>query len=509
MNEDSGIDRKRLYKNSIKLYLRTFYTLAVGLYNSRVVLEVLGIDDFGVYSLVGSITALFFFFYSSMSSALSRFMSYELTNDDGGRRLADTFGTAMVIVSGIAALILLVGEGLGHFALDKLNIPEGSEHAAAVVYQFSLATIVVMILQVCYMSVVIARERMGVFAIVDMTTTTLKLAAIFALKYIASNKLELYAGLVFGITLVTTILTIVYCRKHFPECRSGFVWQRKLFGTLLTYSGWNLFKTLCDTLRPAGINVVTNLFFGVVVNGAIGIAANVSSNLNKFTANVYLAFKPQIIKAYALKAYGDMASLLSDSFRFSTLVLGMIVITLILEMPYVLTLWLGECPEYAAIFCRLLCVAMFFEVVLSIIEFGINATGKIRTFCLVNGILTVSTVLFGWLAFSEKFAPPTIYIIQLALDVVCVVVALRILVSLIPALSVRSILRGTPKIALGLVGVFAVCLWIHLEMAEGFLRFFVVGCADVVLLGLFSYFWVLPPSMRAKVKSKVLGKSRC
>lgn len=507
MAQEETIDSKRLYKNSIKLYLRTFYTLAVGLYNSRVVLEVLGIDDFGVYSLVGSLVVMFGFFTSTMSSAMSRFLAFEIAS--GNReRLRDTFGTALVIVSAVAALILVAGEGVGHFFLGDLNIPEQTRGAAAVVYQFSLGTVIVTVLQTGYFSTLIARERMGAFAIFDMLTTTLKLAAIFALKFIDAEKLILYSALVFGVSLSMCIVTIVYCRRNFAECRTGLKWHRALMHNLLTYSGWNLFKTMCDTLRPAGINIVVNLFFGVILNGAVGIAMTVSSNLAKFTANVFLAFKPQIIKSYAMNAINEMSGLMTATFRFSTLVLSLIVIPFFLEMDYLLTLWLGECPPFAAVFCRLLCISMYFEVMIAIIEFGISATGNIRKFCIVNGLLTVSTVGLGWIAYRWGAPAPAIYVIQIVMGCITTLTDMTILGRLVPQLDISAMYKAVWHI-LGLsAGVFAACSILYVFMSGGFLRFFLIGTTDVILMGALTYRFVLTPGMRQKVISRVTRARR-
>lgn len=502
MAPEANLDKKRLYKNSIKLYLRTFYTLAVGLYNSRVVLEVLGIDDFGVYSLVGSLVVMFGFFTGTMSSAMSRFFAFEIASGNS-KRLHDTFGTALVIVSAVAAVILLAGEAVGYFFLGDLNIPQQTRGAATVVYQFSLATVIVTVLQTCYLSTLIARERMGMFAILDMLTTTLKLAAIFALKFIDSEKLILYSALVFCVTLGTTMVTIVYCRRHFAECHAGLEWHKPLMASLLTYSGWNLFKTMCDTLRPAGINVVVNLFFGVMINGAVGIAMTVSSNLAKFTANVFLAFKPQIIKSYAMGAIDEMSSLMTATFRFSTLVLSLIVVPIFLEMPYVLTLWLGECPPYAAVFCRLLCIAMYFEVMIAIIEFGINATGNIRNFCIINGLMTVSTVGLGWIAYRYGAPAPAIYVIQIVMGCLTAMTDMTILRRLVPQLNIAAMLGAMGRIALLTALVFGACLIFYITMPDGLWRFLLVGTTDVVVMGALTYLFVLTPAMRQKVLAKI------
>lgn len=497
-DNDAKLDHKRLYKNSAALYLRTFYTLAVGLYTSRVVLDVLGLDDFGIYSLIGTIVVTFGFFSGSVSSAMSRFLSYDLALGDP-RRLASTFGSSVFVAIAIGIVILVLGEVAGWIFLDKLDIPAASRGAAAVVYQLSLFTSVVAVLQTCYTSAIIARERMKVFAVIEMMSTTLKLLAVFALMLIDSEKLILYAVLVLVITVCTNLVTIAYCRSRFPECKSRPVWERGTLKAMFAFSGWNLFKTFADTVRPSGISVVVNLFFGVVVNASVGIALNVSSNLAKFTANVFLAFKPQIIKQYAGGAIDEMGRLMANTFKFSYLALGLMIVPFVLEMPYVLVLWLKECPEYASTFCRLLCIAMFFEVAIAIIEFGINATGRIWLFCLLNGTLTISTVVLGWVAFRFGAPPPAVYLIQILTGCTAAIVDLTILHRQVPDLSIRGI-AGSALTAVVMVGVTAVpCTAIHFAMPEGIWRLLAVGGTDVIVLGALTLFFVLTASTRARL----------
>lgn len=498
MAEEPVLDKKRVLKNSIKLYGRTIFTLLVGLYNSRVVLEVLGVDDFGVYSLVGSLVVMFSFFTSTVSSAMSRFFAFELASGDR-ERLRDTFGTAMLIVAIIALLIITLAESWGSWLVDRLNIPENTRPAAYIVYQFTIATVVLSIIQTCYVSAIIAREKMGIFAYIDIATSTLKLAAIFALKFVMADKLILYSVLVMLVTLSVTSFTIIYCRRNFDECRTWFVFRKPLFTALISYSGWNLYKTLCDTLRPTGVNVVVNLFFGVAVNAAVAIALNVSSNVAKFTANVFLAFKPQIVKSYAMGAFGEMNSMLHNALKFSLLALSVLIVTLIVEMPYVLTLWLGECPAYASLFCRLLCISMFFEVIITIIEFGINATGKIRTFSLLNGTLTISCVGFGALAYYLGAPPEAIYIIQIVLGMACVITDLTLLHRLVPAIPTGSIYRLCAGIALTCIATGCFCALVHNLSFPAFPRLVVVGIADVILTATFTYTFFLSKDARNKI----------
>ncbi len=502
MASEPIIDRRRALKNSIKLYGRTFFTMAVGLYNSRVVLEVLGVDDFGIYSLVGSIVVMFSFFTSTMASSMSRFFSYELA-EGNLQRMRETFGTAMLIVAIVATAILLLTEGLGPYLLERLNIPDGSRHDAAIVYQLSIVTVILTMVQTCYMSAIIAREHMGAYAYIDIATSTLKLAAIFILKFVGDNKLILYATLIMLLTLCVTTGAIVYCRHNFVECRTGFLFRKPLFKSMMSYSGWNLYKTMCDCMRQTGINVVVNLYFGVAVNAAVAIALNVSSNVAKFTVNIPMAFKPQIIKAYAIGAYEEMQAMIGNTLRFSLVMVSMLVVPLFLEMPYILTLWLGSCPDYASIFCRLLCISMFFDIALYVLEFGIVATGRIKRFCLIQGTLTVSVIGIGAAAFALGATPPAIYVAQIVLGAICTAIDLVILHRLVPQFRQAMVYRILVAVGFICVVTGAVCYTTHFTAMHSFLRLVVVGIIDVALTCVLAYGFILSPDNRRKILSKL------
>lgn len=503
MAEEAKLDNRRIMKNSVMLYVRSLFTMAIGLYTSRVVLEVLGIDDFGVYSVVGSLVVVFGFFTSSVASSISRFVSFELASGDT-RRLRSTFNSGMVIVLCLAGIIILVSETVGLWAFGRLNLPAGSERAAMWVYQLSIATAILNLLQTSYISTIIAHERMGVFAYIDIINSTLKLAAIFVLKFTGSDKLVLYAFLVMAVMMIVTTGTAIYCRRSFAECRIDLRADRDIMRPMMVFSGWNLFKTGCDTARPTGINVVVNLFFGVALNAAVGVAMNVSANMFKFTANVFTAFKPQIIKAYGMRAFGNMQSLLANAYRFSLSMQMIVTVPLLLEMPYILKIWLGVYPDYAVVFCRLLLVSMLFDAMISITEYGINATGKIMRFSLLNGLLTISPVVAGCVAFSYGAPPQTVYAAQAAACAVALVCDLAILKSLVPEINICA--AYSILLRIGCVGAVAAgaAWWCgSLVPHDGAVRLLTVCAVSTVLCCAGVWQFALGDSARAIVRKKL------
>lgn len=501
--EEKRLDNRRILKNSAMLYLRTFLTMAVGLYTSRVVLEVLGVDDFGIYGLIGSLVILFNFFTNTLSSSLSRFFSFDIGSGDDAQ-LRKTFGASMTLVLGVALVILLITETAGIYVVNGLNIPEGSRTAAMWVYQFTVVTIIVNIVQVSFGASLVAHEHMGTFAYLDILNTTLKLAAIFILKYVSACKLELYGFLVMMVMILVTSVSVIYCRHHFQECRSRLVFRWRDVRPIMSFSGWMLYKTVCDTSRVTTVNVLINLYFGVALNAALAIAMNVGSNVLKFLSSVFLSFKPQIVKAYAMQAFANMQSLIVNALKFSLSVQLIICIPLIIEMPYILHLWLGDYPAYAVVFCRLIAVAMCVEVIMMILEFGINATGRIMAYSLLHGTLILSIGLIAWLTLALGAPPASVYLVQIGVGVVCVAVDIFLLKRLVPQLRIVPILKLFLRLTVIFLpvalGSYYAGEWL---VPEGFWRFIVVGSVDVVLGVAVVYAFILPESARQAVRRKL------
>lgn len=503
MGEEARLDNRRIMKNSMMLYLRTFLTMAIGLYSSRVVLQVLGIDDFGIYGVVGSLVLMFGFFTSTMASAMSRFLSFEIGTGDK-QKLGDTFAASLMLMIPLALVILLFLETGGLWIFSRINIPEQSRGAAMWVYQFSILTMLLNILQGCYLSAIIAHERMGVFAYLEIINATGKLAIIFLLEFVMVNKLILYGFLVMMVMLGVTITTMIYARRNFEECRRMPKANFGVIRPLLSFCGWSLYRTACDTFKPTGINVLVNLFFGVALNAAVSVAMNVNANLAKFISSVFLSFKPQIIKAYAMQAYANLQSLINNALRFSISLQAMVSIPLILEMPFVLKLWLGIYPPYAVAFCRLLTIALYFEVMITIVEYAVNATGKIRTFSITNGTLLLSTILFSWIVLELGASPEAVYYVQICVSITCLICDLTILKKLIPQIKIRRIV-GILILITAIAGTVTAISYLagQLVAEDGFARFCVVGATDVFVMGACVYAFVLPASGRLKIRRKL------
>ncbi|MGL4583180.1 MAG: oligosaccharide flippase family protein, partial [Flavobacterium sp.] len=341
---------KTIAKNTLFLYFRMFLIMGVTLYTSRVVLQQLGISDYGIYSLVGGIVAMLGFFNAAMSSATQRYLSFDIGKGDE-QKLRKTFSATLTIHILIAVLALILAETIGLWYINyKMVFPDDRLYAVNVVYQFSILTFLLAIVQVPYNALIIARERMKVYAYVSILEAGLKLAIVFIL-ILGEDKLILYSILIFVVAFVIRMIYQLYCQRQFKESKYRFEYDKEYFGELLAYSGWNLFGNFAAVARGQGVNMVLNLFFGTVVNAAYGITMQIQGAVQMFVTNFQMAVNPQIIKSFASGDKERMFNLVFQSSKFSYFLILLIVGPLVFNIDFILELWLGEVPQATNVFC--------------------------------------------------------------------------------------------------------------------------------------------------------------
>src|SRR5690606_19286013 len=345
-------ESKRIVKNTMFLYIRMFLIMGITLYTSRIVLKELGVSDYGIYSLVGGFVAMLGFFNSAMSTATQRYLSFDLGKGDYNQ-LKKTFSVTLTIHIAIAILGLLLAETIGLWYVNyKMVFPVDRVFAVNVVYQFSILTFVLNIIQVPYNALIIARERMNIYAYVSILEAALKLAIVFLLVF-GTDKLILYAILTFVVALIIRLIYQVYCRRQFQESRYKFEYNKAYYKELISYSGWNLFGNIAAVAKCQGVNIVLNLFFGTVVNAAYGITNQVYSAVNMFVSNFQLALNPQIIKNYSQGNLEQSHYLILQGSKFSFYLMLIIVSPIILNVDFILEIWLVNPPEYTSVFVQL------------------------------------------------------------------------------------------------------------------------------------------------------------
>lgn len=408
-------DNKRIAENTIMLYFRMFFTMAVSLYTSRVVLNTLGVSDYGVYNVVGGVITMFTFMNGAMASATQRYLNYGLAKDNI-EWLKTIFCTALQIHILIAFVILLLGETIGlWFVMNKLVIPPDRMVAVMWVYQFSIITCIVTIISLPYNADIIAHERMSAFAYISIIDVVLKLLIVFAIQIVDFDKLILYAFLILCAQLLNRLIYNIYCKRHFKEVNFSFKVDKKLFKEMSSFAGWSLWGNIATVLFTQGINILLNLFFGPSVNAARGIAVQVQGVITGFVANIQIALNPQITKSHAKNDITRMHSLMFVSSKYCFFLLLLIVLPLAIQAQQVLTVWLKIVPEHAVWFLRLIMCIMLIETLANPYIIANQATGKVKVYQAVCGGMLLLIVPIAYLVLKLGGNPESVFFVHLAI----------------------------------------------------------------------------------------------
>ena len=422
MENSPSENNKRIAKNTLFLYFRSILMLVVGLYTSREILAQLGVSDFGIYNVVGGVIVLFSFIQNAMSSATSRFFTFDLGKGDF-EQLKKTFSMSVVIHIFTALLIFILGETIGLWFLNtQLNIPSERMDAANFIYQFSVLSVCIGILQVPYMVAINAHERMKVYAYFGIAEAIFNLAVAISLGFAPIDKLKFYSVLLFVVYISMVVFYRIYCHKNFPETHFKWFWDKKMFWERMGFSGWTTLGAISVIAALQGVNMLLNIFHGVVANAAYGIMTQVSNGMTQFANNFFAAINPQITKSYARGDMDYLHSLIFRSIKFSFLICFVIAVPLVLNMDFILNIWLKEVPQYAVVFCQIRiidwCLCMFFVPY----SFAITATGKIKKFLIADSVLTMQNLVFAYIFFKLGFSPIAVPIIYICVNIVRIAV---------------------------------------------------------------------------------------
>lgn len=404
---------KIIARNTLMLYIRTLVTMGVTLYTSRIILKVLGIEDWGIYNIVGSIVIFFTFFNSAMSGGTQRFLTFELGRSDF-KRLSEVFSVSIVTHAGIVLLVLILAETVGvWFVNSQLNISPERMNAANWVYQFSLLTFIVQIMMVPYNATIIAHEKMSFYAYLSLLDVVLKLLLVWGIRYIAWDKLILYAVFVFMVTVIVWWITYVYAVRRFGCCRYVFVNDKAAYKQLMIFSGWNLVGCSADIGVQQGQNVLLNLFWGVAINAAMGIANQVSSALQRLVSNFQTAFNPQIVKLYAMGQTEELTRLVFRASKYSFYLMLFLSVPVVLEMNWILGHWLKTVPEYTAVLCRLSIAAFLLETFSAPLAMIIAATGRIRKYQIILSLILLLNLPVSYVFLKNGYQPSVVLTVRL------------------------------------------------------------------------------------------------
>lgn len=471
MVEDHSKENKRIAKNTLILYVRMLFLMIVALYTSRVVLNALGVEDFGIYNVVGSIVSIFTIISGSLTSAVTRFLTFELGRGDK-ETLNKVFCTSLIIQFALAVIIIVAIESAGWwFIHNKMQIPAARIEAATWVMHLSVLTFCINLISVPYNALIIAHERMSAFAYISIVEAVLKLSIAFLITISLLDKLIFYAILMAFVSVILRLIYGIYSRRNFEEAHFHFIFEKKLLKDMFGFAGWNFIGASSVVIRDQGGNIILNMFCGPVVNAARGVALQVNAATQQFVTNFQTAFNPQITKSFAAGDREYMHSLIMRGARFSFYLLLFLSLPLLLETQYILRIWLKVVPEHATNFTRLMLLFTMSESLAQPVVTGMLASGTIKTFQIIAGSIQLMNLPLAYVALLFGAYPESVFIVSLIISQITLFAKL-ILVKPLIGLNVREYFT---KVYFNVLVVMAIALvvpmFLYFLMDEGLLRF--------------------------------------
>ena len=444
---------RRIARNTMMLYVRMFALLIVGLYTSRVILAALGENDFGIYNVVGGVVAMFTVISGALSSAITRFITFEMGKGEGAQ-LNKVYSTAVTIQLILCLIVVALAEPMGLWFIDnKMTIDPSRIPAARIVLHFSLLSFIINLMSVPQMASITAHEKMSAYAYIGILDGVLRLAVAFVIMHSSTDRLVFYAALMAGVVMVVRLTYTIYCRSHFEECRYRPVFDKALIREMFSFAGWNFVGVASGVLRDHGGNILVNLFSGPAVNAARGVAIQLNGAIQGFVTNFMTAVNPQITKSYAAGDKEYLFALVRKSSKMSFYLLFVLALPVLFNTDYILGLWLKEIPEHATLFVQLLLVFALSESVSNPLITMMLATGKIRDYQLLVGGLQLLNLPISYLFLKLGAMPEVTVMVAIGISQVCLFVRVFMLrrIAGLPAGNFISdvYLKGLLKVSCG------------------------------------------------------------
>lgn len=471
------------------------FVLLVTLYTTRVVLNALGVEDYGTYNIVCGFVSLFGFLNTSLSQGIQRFFNYELGRG-GNEAVVKVFNTALIIQLGLIALLFIVLEGVGYYWFTyELVVPDERREVAWIIFQFSIASMLISVLSTPYAAMVMSYEKMNYYALVSVIDALIKLLIALSLPYVPFDRLLYYGSLLLVVSVLNLFMYAIYCHRKFSFLKVNFHCDGTLFRSMFSFSGWNFLGSLASMVKTQGTNILLNSFFGVVVNASSGIAAQVSSAIQQFSLNIVLAFKPQLVTAYAQNNIQRVQKMMFVMSKIGFVLVFTLAVPIALEIDYILSLWLGDTvPSNAASFSRLTIVAMVIGVFNAPVTQVIHATGRMKRYQIVTSLTMCSILPISWFFFRMGYNASLVYWITVFITILNQCFSLAVLHTEFK----YSYKRYLKEVLLPcvVVAVFAPILpWILCcSIESSFIRLLLVVICSCIVVLIFGYFMLLNKS---------------
>lgn len=484
----SAENNRRIAKNTLMLYARMLVTMLVSLYTSRVILNALGAEDYGIYNVVGGLVAMFSMISSSITVAISRFLTFELGSGNQ-EKLNSIFSSSIVIQLAICGIVILLAETLGLWFLNShMSFPEDRASATNAVYQLSLLTFCINLLSSPYNSAIIAHERMSVYAYVSIFEAVAKLGVALIISRAAGDKLIIYAILLALVAVSVRTYYGIYCRRNFEECKFRPRLDKSVLKEMFSYAGWTYIGASSALLRDAGGNILINIYYGPVANAARGIGVQVQQAVNQFASNFMTAVNPQITKSYASGDYGYMKFLIFNGSRISFYLLIFLSLPILLNTHYILELWLKQVPPHTVEFVRLALVFVISEAISTPLITSASAAGDIKKYQLLVGGLQSLNFPLSLTLLILGLPPYITYVVAIVVSQACLAARLYIVRGMI-GLSARSFMKNVYlNIALVTLAGAAVPVLVQLKLGETLPHLLLSCLVCVISMGLSIFF---------------------
>ena len=412
MSTISG-NNKRIAKNTVFLYFRMFVMMIVSLFTSRVVLDVLGTEDYGIYNIIGGVIVLFSFLNAALNAATQRFINFNLGKNDL-KQANSVFCMSLNVYALLSVVIVILAETIGlWFVNTQLNIPAERMDAANWVYQCTILTFIINLIRIPYNASILAYERMDFYAYTSLGEAVLKLLVVYLLYVSFYDKLIVYALLYTVVPLLITIIYKLFCIRNFEICLYRRTWDKHIFQGLFGFTGWSLFGSLATMSAQQGLNILINVFYGVTVNAAVGIANQVCGTVNQFVSNFQMAFRPQIVKDYAAGEFDRFYRLIFSSSKFSFYLMFLLTLPIMLTIDTILSIWLVDVPQYTAIFCQLILIILIIEATAAPLWMSVEAKGNIRNYQILMSCVILLNFPLSYMALNFGFPVYTVWCMKI------------------------------------------------------------------------------------------------
>lgn len=454
MSTQTSDNNKLIARNTVILYGRTLFVLAIKLYTSRLILKYLGVTDYGIYNIVASFIAMFALLNGALTTSIQRFLTYAL-GEKNEQKVQSVFSASLTILFFLSLLIVVIAETIGLWYVNyKLNIPVDRTNAANWVYQFSIITFIMEVITVPYNSILTAYENFKAFAYFDILNAILSLALVISISVVSWDVLIYYGAGLLIISILIRFLYSFYCNKHYTCSHFKIIKDKALYKSLFSFSFYSFFGNMGSVIGEGGINIVINLFFGVALNATRGISTQVSNAVGGFVRSFTTALNPQITKNYAEGNKERYTKLVFYSAKYSFLLLTLFLVPVMVNVHYILNLWLTEIPPFSEIFVQLMLLQSLIHILFNPITTIMNATGKIKLYQIGTFVILISNIVFIYLAYQIGCAAYVGIIVQ------CIITFIQLLFSMIVMQKMTNIkaLPFLTNVVLHVFAVFVVCL---------------------------------------------------